>query len=138
MFSDADIAMANLEGPVKDAFTYHEHGFTFTGDPRLLNGLADAGLDFASLANNHIGNGGAGRAARHDQHLDSWASPTPAPAQNLAAAATPAYLKVDGTTVAVVSCSEVGGFLANDDKIGMLRCSAPADACGNQGSAREG
>ena len=125
LFNDADIAMANLEGPVKNAFTYHEHGFTFTGDPRLLKGLADAGLDYASLANNHIGNGGPAGLRDTISHLDQLGIAHAGAGENLAAAATPAHLKVNGTTVAVVSCSEVGGFLADVDKIGMLRCSAP-------------
>jgi poly-gamma-glutamate synthesis protein (capsule biosynthesis protein) len=125
LFNDADIAMANLEGPVKNAFTYHEHGFTFTGDPRLLKGLADAGLDYASLANNHIGNGGPSGLRDTISHLDQLGIAHAGAGDNLAVAAEPAYLKVGGTTVAVVSCSQVGGFLARADKAGMLRCSAP-------------
>ena len=125
LFNDADIAMANLEGPVKDAFTYHQHGFAFTGDPRLLNGLVDAGFDYASLANNHIGNGGPAGLRDTIRHLDEAGIAHAGAGQNLAAAAKPAVFTVNGTRVAVVSCSEVGGFLAAADKLGQLRCSAP-------------
>jgi len=125
LFNDADIAMANLEGPVKDAFTYHQHGFTFTGDPRLLNGLVNAGFDYASLANNHIGNGGPAGLRDTIRHLDDEGIAHAGAGENLAAAARPALFTVNGTRVAVVSCSEVGGFLAGADKLGQLRCSAP-------------
>jgi poly-gamma-glutamate synthesis protein (capsule biosynthesis protein) len=125
IFNDADIALANLEGPVKNDFSYHTHGLTFTGDPRLVRGFDDAGFDFLSLANNHIGNGGPAGLRDTLSHLDDAGIAHAGAGENLDVAATPAYLNVNGTRVAVVSCSEVGGFLARADKLGMLRCSAP-------------
>jgi poly-gamma-glutamate synthesis protein (capsule biosynthesis protein) len=125
LFNDADIAMANLEGPVKDNFSYHTHGFTFTGDPRLVQGFVGAGFDFLSLANNHIGNGGASGLRDTIRHLNDAGIAHAGAGANIDAAAKPAYLAANGTRVAVVSCSEVGGFRAGPDKTGMLRCSAP-------------
>jgi Bacterial capsule synthesis protein PGA_cap len=125
LLSGADIAMANLEGPVKDDFSYHTHGFTFTGDPRLVEGFARAGLDFLSLANNHIGNGGVTGLRDTIRHLDSIDIAHAGAGPDLSAAAAPAYLPAAGTRVAVVSCSEVGGFRARADRGGMLRCSLP-------------
>jgi poly-gamma-glutamate capsule biosynthesis protein CapA/YwtB (metallophosphatase superfamily) len=126
LFSGADLALANLEGPVVDNFQFHEHGFTFTGDPRLLNGVANAGLDFVSLANNHIGNGGVRGLADTIDALDALGIAHAGAGRDLAAASQPAYLSAGGQIVGIVSCSQVGGFVAGEDKAGLQRCSAPS------------
>jgi len=55
----ADIAIANFENPAPDAFRYHTSGLRFSADPKLISGLADAGIDWVGLANNHIGDAGS-------------------------------------------------------------------------------
>jgi hypothetical protein len=126
LFDGADISLANLEGPVKQNATYHQHGLTFTGDPRLLDGVQDAGLDFLSLANNHIGNGGVRGLTDTIAALDARGIAHAGAGLNLSEAATPAYLSAGGQSVAVISCSQVGGFVAADDRAGDQRCSAPS------------
>jgi hypothetical protein len=126
LFSGADIAMANLEGPVKNAFTYHTTGLVFTGDPRLLDGLKNAGLDLASLANNHIGNGGVVGLSDTIKGLDDRGIAHAGAGSNVAAAATPAYFAEGSVKVAVVSCAQVGGFHADATTPGDLKCSDPA------------
>jgi poly-gamma-glutamate synthesis protein (capsule biosynthesis protein) len=59
LLSGADIAVVNHEGPAPDDFTYHPSGLVFTFDPGLLAGVAKAGIDVVSLANNHIRNAGS-------------------------------------------------------------------------------
>ncbi len=59
LFRDADIALVNHEGPAPDGHTYHPRGLVFTFDPALEKGLANAGVDIVSLANNHIRNAGS-------------------------------------------------------------------------------
>jgi poly-gamma-glutamate capsule biosynthesis protein CapA/YwtB (metallophosphatase superfamily) len=59
LFTGADIALVNHEGPAPDDFTYHPHGLRFSFDPSLLVGLRDAGIDLVSLANNHIRDAGS-------------------------------------------------------------------------------
>jgi poly-gamma-glutamate capsule biosynthesis protein CapA/YwtB (metallophosphatase superfamily) len=59
LFTGADIALVNHEGPAPDDFTYHPHGLRFSFDPGLLVGLRDAGIDLVSLANNHIRDAGS-------------------------------------------------------------------------------
>ena len=51
----ADIAIANFENPAPNRFRWHTSGLRFTADPTLIDGLVDAGLDYVSIANNHIG-----------------------------------------------------------------------------------
>jgi poly-gamma-glutamate capsule biosynthesis protein CapA/YwtB (metallophosphatase superfamily) len=125
LFGDADLALANLEGPVLDNFRFHEHGFTFTGDPRLLKGVANAGLDFVSLANNHIGNGGVRGLRDTIDALDALGIAHAGAGADLVAASQPALLSAGGQRVAIVSCSQVGGFVAGEDKAGLQRCSSP-------------
>lgn len=55
----ADIALVNHEGPAPDDASYHPSGLVFTFEPSLLKGVARAGIDIVSLANNHIRNAGS-------------------------------------------------------------------------------
>jgi len=59
LLSVADIAMVNHEAPAPNDHAYHPTGLVFTVDPDLLAGLAGAGIDAVSLANNHIRNAGS-------------------------------------------------------------------------------
>ncbi|HEX5827075.1 MAG TPA: CapA family protein, partial [Candidatus Limnocylindrales bacterium] len=56
----ADISIANFENPAPDTFRFHGKGTVFTANPAYIKGLRNAGIDWLSLANNHIGD--AGRA----------------------------------------------------------------------------
>jgi len=60
---EADLVWANLEGPLVEGCPVFYTGFTFCGDPELAEGLGNAGIDVANIANNHIYNfGGPGRS----------------------------------------------------------------------------
>ena len=59
LIEGADLAIANFENPAPDNHRYHARGTVFSADPRLIEGLADAGIDYVSLANNHIRDAGA-------------------------------------------------------------------------------
>ena len=58
LIKNADLAIANFENPAPDTFRYHTSGTVFSADPKLIKGLANAGIDWVSLANNHIGDAG--------------------------------------------------------------------------------
>ena len=58
LISSADLALANMEESAPNHFSFHPHGTVFTGDPALLAGIARAGIDVASVASTHIGDGG--------------------------------------------------------------------------------
>ncbi len=53
-----DITVINLESPLIDNCPITNEGFKFCGDSRHIEGLVHAGVDVATLANNHIGNYG--------------------------------------------------------------------------------
>jgi poly-gamma-glutamate capsule biosynthesis protein CapA/YwtB (metallophosphatase superfamily) len=59
LLSSADIAVVNHEAPAPNDHSYHPSGLVFTVDPDLLEGIANAGIDAVSLANNHIRNAGS-------------------------------------------------------------------------------
>jgi poly-gamma-glutamate synthesis protein (capsule biosynthesis protein) len=53
MLADADVAVVNLETSVGAAGTPEEKEYVFQAPAEMLTGLRDAGVDAASLANNH-------------------------------------------------------------------------------------
>jgi len=53
---DADITFINLETPLLHACPVTQQGMIFCGDAKHVEGLLLAGVDIASLANNHAGN----------------------------------------------------------------------------------
>ncbi|MBI4100560.1 CapA family protein [Candidatus Microgenomates bacterium] len=55
---NADIAFINLESPLVKNCPVTNTGMIFCGDERNIEGLLAAGVDVASLANNHAGNYG--------------------------------------------------------------------------------
>jgi poly-gamma-glutamate synthesis protein (capsule biosynthesis protein) len=54
----ADITFINLETPLINDCPLTNEGFTFCGDAKNVEGLTFAGVDVASIANNHAGNYG--------------------------------------------------------------------------------
>src|SRR3989337_2644086 len=57
--SAADLTVINLEAPLVEGCPYHDAGFTFCGRPGFTAALQAAGVDVATLENNHIGNYGS-------------------------------------------------------------------------------
>jgi Bacterial capsule synthesis protein PGA_cap len=103
LFRQADVSMINLESPEPHDYTYHADGFTFTGDPTLLAGLQDAGIDVVSLANNHLGDGGLHAVADEIGSLDSLGIAHIGAGANNSAARAPAWVMAGGLRVAVLA-----------------------------------
>ena len=103
LFRQADLGLVNLESPEPHDFTYHAGGFTFTGDPALLAGIKDAGVDLVSLANNHLGNGGAHGITDTIGYLDELGIDHAGAGANIAAARKPAWLLAGGLQIAVLA-----------------------------------
>ncbi|MGQ9572016.1 MAG: CapA family protein [Dehalococcoidia bacterium] len=55
----ADVAVINLEAPLVEGCPPTAEGFTFCGQPGFGGALEEAGVDVATLENNHIGNYGS-------------------------------------------------------------------------------
>ena len=103
LISGADVAIANLEGPVADRFSFHEHGTVFTGDPALLPGIVRAGIDVVTLANNHIGDAGRTGVVQSVRNVKRAGLLHAGAGANLAAARKPAWIETAGTRVAILS-----------------------------------
>ncbi len=125
LLDGADLAIANFENPAPDAFKYHTAGTVFSADPALIKGLAGAGIDFVSLANNHIKDAGAKGILQTMKNLDDWGIAHAGAGANLAEARRPALLKAGGVTVAVLGYDTIaGGYFATASRAG----SAPMTA----------
>jgi poly-gamma-glutamate synthesis protein (capsule biosynthesis protein) len=108
----ADIALVNLEAPAPDRATYHPTGYVFSMDPRLLAGVARAGIDVVSLANNHIGNAGRRGVVETVRNVERRGIAHAGAGRNLAAARRPAWLTAAGLRIAVLAYDGAGGLRA--------------------------
>jgi poly-gamma-glutamate synthesis protein (capsule biosynthesis protein) len=112
LFRSADVALANLEGPAPDAFSYHRDGLVFSFDPALLAGLRRAGIDAVSLANNHIANAGATGIAETERHLDALDVGHAGAGRTLAEARRPVFLSAGGSRIALLAYDAIRPDLA--------------------------
>ena len=70
LMKSADVAIANFENPAPNTFRWHTSGVVFSADRRNLEGLVRAGLDYVSIANNHIGDAGRNGVLQTIRNLD--------------------------------------------------------------------
>ena len=103
----ADLTVINLEAPLIEDCQPHEEGFVFCGQPGFAAALADAGVDVATLENNHIGNYGP-------EGIDATKDLLTAKGIAWADAFTPVILEVRGLRFAFVAFNGVGGFFDRD------------------------
>jgi hypothetical protein len=124
LISGADIAIANFENPAPNASTFHTRGTRFTADPRLISGLAKAGIDYVSLANNHIGDAGDLGILQTIANLKKHGLKYSGAGKDLAAARKPAILKAAGTTVAILGYDAIArAYFAGPDETGSSQLS---------------
>jgi len=102
LISSADLALANMEESAPDHFTFHRHGTVFTGDPALIAGIARAGIDVASVASTHIGDGGPKGILQTIASLKKYGITPFGAGPNLAAARRPAIFIEGGVKVAIL------------------------------------
>ncbi len=103
LLSGADLAIANFENPAPNAFTYHRGGFTFSADPALIEGLKNTGIDWVSLANNHIGDAGGRGVVETAANLDRWGIAHGGAGANLREARAPSLLRAGDSSVAILA-----------------------------------
>jgi len=121
----ADIAVANFENPAPDNPSWHTKGTVFSADPRLIDGLVGAGIDYVSLANNHIRDAGGAGILQTIRNVTKRGIEVSGAGKNLAAARKPAVLEAAGTKVAILGYDAIAGsYHATATKIG----SAPLTA----------
>jgi hypothetical protein len=140
LFRDADVGLVNLEGPAPDAFSYHQGTLLFTMDPTLLAGIAHAGIDVVSLANNHIYNAGAKGVTDTIRNLNAAGIGHMGAGVNASAARAPAWLTAGGLRIAILGYNGVdtsfdatatkagAALLAEDAMVADVRAARAAGA----------
>ncbi|HUQ79258.1 MAG TPA: CapA family protein [Patescibacteria group bacterium] len=103
LIESADIAIANFENPAPNAFRYHTKGTVFSADPKLIAGLANAGIDWLGIANNHIRDAGGDGIVQTIANLEKYGIGSSGAGRNLAAARRPAILEAGGVKVAFLA-----------------------------------
>jgi hypothetical protein len=127
LIEGADLAIANFENPAPDNFRYHTSGTVFSADPKLIKGLADAGIDYVGLANNHIRDAGGAGILQTIANLKDFGIRSSGAGKNVAAARTPAMLDAGGIKVAILAYDTIAKYYAaNPDRPGSAIMSAKA------------
>jgi len=118
-----DLTIGNLESAVVPNARIASGGFRFHGRPEMLDGIANAGFDFLSLANNHIGDAGEEGILRAMRELDArgilhaGAGRTPREARRAAETV------VNGQRVAIVACDAIQRrYGVSSERTGSLAC----------------
>ncbi len=125
LIKGADIAVANFENPAPDKPKYHTSGTVFSADPRFIAGLADAGIDYVSLANNHIRDAGGAGLLQTIKNVKKYGIAVSGAGKDLAAARKPAILEAGGIKVAILGYDAIASsYHATASKIGSAPLSA--------------
>ena len=113
--------------PAPDKPRFHASGTTFSADPRYIDGLANAGIDYVSLANNHIRDAGAAGLLQTIKNVTKRGIKVSGAGKNLAAAREPGVLEAGGAKVAILAYDAIaGGYHATATKVGSAGLSAKA------------
>jgi hypothetical protein len=120
---NADLAIVNHESPIPNDWDFHLHGFIFSGKPALTQIFVRAGIDWMSLANNHIKDYGTDGIADTRANLDKYGIKYGGAGKNLRQARQFEVLEVKGTRLAIIPCNAVGAFsLATKSTGGATPC----------------
>jgi poly-gamma-glutamate synthesis protein (capsule biosynthesis protein) len=127
LIESADIAIANFENPAPNDFTFHASKTVFTADPKLIKGLADAGIDWVGLANNHIRDAGGDGILQTIANLKKYGIRSSGAGKNVAAARTPAILVAGGVKVAFLAYDTIRrDYGASSSRAGSAQMSPAA------------
>jgi poly-gamma-glutamate capsule biosynthesis protein CapA/YwtB (metallophosphatase superfamily) len=120
LLQSADLAIANFENPAPEAFRFHASGTVFNADPALIEGLANAGIDWVSLANNHIRDAGARGITDTIGFLDQWGIAHSGAGSGTIAAHQAAILEAGGIEVALLGYDTIApSYWTNtEDRVG--------------------
>jgi len=108
--SGADLTLANFENPVVESAIYHPEEATFTGDPRLMPILEQAGIDGVTLGNNHVLDAGTSGLEETLGHLDRAGIERAGAGMDLAQARQPMIFDLGATRVGVLSHLSIPGY----------------------------
>ena len=123
LFKNAELAIANHEQPVTESAAFHTSGTRFSGKPALTKIFTSGGIDFLSLANNHIGDYGSAGIKDTRRILRKHDIAFGGAGKDLEQARKVTYLDADGTRVAIIPCLDiVKVYWAGPDKAGATPC----------------
>jgi poly-gamma-glutamate synthesis protein (capsule biosynthesis protein) len=123
----ADLAIANFENPAPNAFRYHTSGTVFSADPALIVGLANAGIDWVSLANNHIGDAGRRGIIQTIRNLKKDGIASGGAGKDITAARKPTIIEAGGQQVALLGYDTIArAYHADADTAGSARLTKKA------------
>jgi poly-gamma-glutamate synthesis protein (capsule biosynthesis protein) len=108
LFRDAELAIVNHESPITDGWSHHRSGFIFTGKPDLTRIFTYAGIDYVSLANNHIKDHGTVGIQDTRRILKSHGIRFGGAGKDLAQARKIEPIEVEGVRLAIIPCVGVG------------------------------
>jgi poly-gamma-glutamate synthesis protein (capsule biosynthesis protein) len=103
----ADLTMVNLETAVAVGGQPENKSFTFQAPPSAFTALKDAGVDVATMANNHGADYGSAGLAQTLAAIRTSHFPVIGVGANAAAAYAPYYTTVNGVRLALVAASQV-------------------------------
>lgn len=107
VLSRADLTMVNLETAIAVGGRPEAKTFTFEAPPSALTALADAGVDVATMANNHGADYGAAGLSQTLAAIRDSGFPVLGIGRNAEAAYAPYYRTVRGVRLAIVAASQV-------------------------------
>jgi poly-gamma-glutamate synthesis protein (capsule biosynthesis protein) len=124
LIKGADIAIANFENPAPDRVRWHTSGTVFSADPGIIDGLVKAGIDYVSIANNHIGDAGDAGILQTIANLEERGLKYSGAGKDLAAARKPAMLDARGIKVAVLGYDAIArAYFADKGETGSSQLS---------------
>ncbi|HET8785711.1 MAG TPA: CapA family protein [Candidatus Limnocylindrales bacterium] len=139
LMTGADIAIANFENPAPNRFTWHTSKTVFTADPTLIDGLVGAGIDYVSIANNHIGDAGDNGLLQTIANLRKRGLKYSGAGKDLAAAQKPAILDANGTKVGILAYDAIApGYHAAKGEPGSSKLTIKAVQAGVKAARKAG
>ncbi len=126
----ADLTMVNLETALTTGGDQQNKSFTFRAPPVALTALRDAGIDLATMANNHGADYGASGLRDTVAAIADTKFPVIGIGTNAAQAYAPWVTTVRGTNIAVLAASQVqdetlAHFSAGPNSAGVANAFSP-------------
>lgn len=120
----ADLTMVNLETAIAVGGQPQSKSFTFEAPPNAFTAMRDAGIDVATMANNHGADYGASGLAQTLAAIRSSHFPVVGIGADAAAAYAPYYTTLHGVRLALIAASQVqdetlANFTAGDSTPGI-------------------
>jgi poly-gamma-glutamate capsule biosynthesis protein CapA/YwtB (metallophosphatase superfamily) len=104
LLREAELAIVNHEMPTTPDWGFHSSGFTFSGRPDLTRIFTLAGIDWVSLANNHIKDYGTDGIRDTRRVLRRHGLRYGGAGDDLGEARRISYLEASGTRLAIIPC----------------------------------